>query len=78
MPDRTRDYLKQLGKGLKEGDATGHRYRPHLKSLIESFGENVRAINKPRRVKCEEPYLAIQKKHTLLGYYTESIRGLTA
>ena len=33
---KTDDYLKNVAKALKRGDATEHTHRPYLKALIES------------------------------------------
>ncbi|MDT7602698.1 MAG: hypothetical protein QOF61_695 [Acidobacteriota bacterium] len=45
-------YLKAVEKALAKGDATEHTYRPALKDLIESLGDNVTATNEPKRIKC--------------------------
>ena len=77
MADIIKDYLKGLEKELQTGNATEHSYRPHLKTLIESLGENVLAINDPRRVKCGAPDFTVEKKHTPLGHVETKDIGIS-
>ncbi len=51
MPeDPFKEYLRKIQAALARGeDATEHTHRPALKSLIETFAEDIVATNEPKR-----------------------------
>jgi hypothetical protein len=62
------EYLKEIQKHFATGEATEHTYRPALKTLIESLGEQITAINEPKRVACGAPDFIVTREQTPLGY----------
>ncbi len=77
MCDMIKNYLKQVEKTFRTGNATEHSYRPYLKSVIESLRENILAINDPKRIKCGAPDLTVEKEHTPLGYIETKDIGIS-
>ena len=61
-------YLKEIQKNLSTGQATEQTHRPALEALLEAVGENVTAINEPRRVECGAPDYIITRAGTPIGY----------
>ena len=61
-------YLKELQKNLSTGQATEHTHRSALKTLLESVGENITAINEPKRIECGAPDYIITLAGTPIGY----------
>ena len=55
MADPIQFYFREIERAYAAGNATEHTYRPALKTLVESFGKNVRATNEPKRVACGAP-----------------------
>ena len=43
-------YLKELRKHLRLGDATEGTHRPALASLLEALGEGITATNEPKHI----------------------------
>jgi predicted helicase len=62
------DYLKQIQRELKRGNATEHSYRPALKALLESLANGITATNEPKREECGAPDLIVLSGQTPLGY----------
>ncbi len=50
-----KDYLRSIEQTALTGGATEHSFRPALKAFIESFGNDLEALNEPKRVKCGAP-----------------------
>lgn len=64
-----RNYRSQLRRTLETGHATEHSYRPALQNLIESIaGEDIRALNEPKRIECGAPDFVVAKHHTPIGH----------
>jgi hypothetical protein len=72
-----RNYLKDIEKASRIGNATEHTYRPYLKELLESFSPGVTATNEPKRVKCGAPDFIITRKQTPLGYIETKDLGVS-
>ena len=61
-------YLKEIEKEFRSGQATEHSYRPALKSLVESFSNEIEAINEPKRRTFGAPDFIVRKREIPLGY----------
>ncbi len=61
-------YLKEIEKHFQSKDATEHTYRHALISLIESFDEDVSAINEPKRRTFGAPDYVVRRGEIPLGY----------
>lgn len=65
-------YLKNIFKTYKAGDATEPSYYGHLKSLLEKFletkGGQANITIQPKRTKAGIPDLTIRRKKELIGY----------
>jgi predicted helicase len=55
MTNQIQAYLQDVTQIYQKGNATEHTYRPALKKLLESFGDNILAVNEPKRIKCGAP-----------------------
>jgi predicted helicase len=54
-------YIAEINRIYKAGNATEHSYRPALKSLLENLTSGLTVINEPRRIDCGAPdYIAIR------------------
>ena len=55
MTNQIQAYLQEVTQIYQKGNATEHTYRPALKKLIESFGNDILAVNEPKRIACGAP-----------------------
>jgi hypothetical protein len=62
------EYLVAIKREFDSDAATENTYRPALKTLLETYGEGIRAINEPKRALCGAPDFNITRKNVLLGY----------
>ena len=63
-----RVYLKELQNNLSTGQATEQTHRSALRTLLEAIGENITAINEPKRIECGAPDYIIARAGTPIGY----------
>ena len=68
MPTPIRQYLREVERAYAAGNATEHTYRPAFKTMVESFGKNVRATNEPKRVACGAPDFIVARPEIPVGY----------
>ncbi len=61
-------YLHNIQTVYRQGNATEHSYRSHVKALIETLSPGIIATNEPRRIACGAPDFIITKGQTPLGY----------
>jgi len=61
-------YLKEIEREFRSGQATEHSYRPALKNLLESFADEIEAINEPKRRTFGAPDFIVRKRAIPLGY----------
>jgi len=66
--DALHSYLRQIEATYRQGNATEHTYRSHLKNLVETLGTGITATNEPKRVACGAPDFIITHGQTPLGY----------
>jgi len=62
------NYIDNINKRYKLGNATEHTFRGDLQSLIESLVPEVRATNEPKRQKCGAPDYILTKKDIPVGF----------
>ena len=55
MTNQIQAYLQDVTQIYQKGNATEHTYRPALKKLLESFGNDILAVNEPKRIACGAP-----------------------
>ena len=55
MTSQIQVYLQDVTQIYQKGNATEHTYRPALKKLLESFGNDILAVNEPKRIACGAP-----------------------
>ncbi|MFN9227503.1 MAG: DNA methyltransferase, partial [Pseudanabaena sp.] len=55
MTNQIQAYLQEVTQIYQKGNATEHTYRPALKKLLESFDNNILAVNEPKRIACGAP-----------------------
>jgi predicted helicase len=61
-------YLDNLNKRYKLGNATEHTFRGDLQQLIESLVPEIRATNEPKRQMCGAPDYILTKKDIPVGF----------
>ncbi|MGD9994466.1 MAG: type ISP restriction/modification enzyme [Salinivirgaceae bacterium] len=61
-------YLDNLNKRFKLGNATEHTFRGDLQQLIESLVPTIRATNEPKRQSCGAPDYILTKKDIPVGF----------
>ncbi len=58
-------YINNINKRYKQGNATEHTYRGDLQTLIESIVPAIRATNEPKRQSCGAPDYILTKRDNL-------------
>ncbi|MBN2746215.1 MAG: N-6 DNA methylase [Bacteroidales bacterium] len=61
-------YIDNVNKRYKLGNATEHTFRGDLQQLIESLVPNIRATNEPKRQSCGAPDYILTKKDIPVGF----------
>lgn len=62
------DYIENLNKRYKLGNATEHTFRGDLQNLLESIVPEISATNEPKRQSCGSPDYIIMKKDIPIGF----------
>jgi predicted helicase len=61
-------YLENINKRYKLGNATEHTFRGDLQQLIESLAPGIAATNEPKRQSCGAPDYILTKKDIPVGF----------
>lgn len=61
-------YIDNINKRYKLGNATEHTFRGDLQQLIESLVPTIRATNEPKRLSCGAPDYILTKKDIPVGF----------
>jgi len=61
-------YIDDINKRYKLGNATEHTFRGDLQQLIESLVPEIRATNEPKRQSCGAPDYILTKKDIPVGF----------
>ena len=61
-------YLDNLNKRYRLGNATEHTFRGDLQQLLESTVPGIAATNEPRRIKCGAPDYVLTRQDIPVGY----------
>jgi predicted helicase len=67
MQQHITNYISEVNKLFKAGNATEHSYRPALKTLLEAL-TNCTATNEPKRIACGAPDYIITDRNVTVGY----------
>ena len=62
------NYLENITKRYKPGNATEHTYRGDLQQLLESLMPDIRTTNEPKRQSCGAPDYILTKKEIPVGF----------
>ena len=62
------EYIDNLNKRYRLGNATEHTFRGDLQQLLESLVPTIRATNEPKRQKCGAPDYILTKKDIPVGF----------
>lgn len=62
------DFLNTVTSVYKTGEATEHSYRSALETLLRALGDDIAAINEPKRVKCGAPDFIVQLDDIAIGH----------
>jgi predicted helicase len=61
-------YIDNINKRYKLGNATEHTFRGDLQTLLESLVPDIRATNEPKRQSCGAPDYILTKKEIPVGF----------
>ena len=61
-------YIDNISKRYKQGNATEHTFRGDLQQLIESICPNIQATNEPKRQSCGAPDYILTQKDIPVGF----------
>lgn len=61
-------YIENINKRYKLGNATEHTFRGDLQQLLESLVPDIRATNEPKRQSCGAPDYILTKKEIPVGF----------
>ncbi|MCL2246633.1 MAG: N-6 DNA methylase [Lentimicrobiaceae bacterium] len=61
-------YIAEINRIYKAGNATEHTYRPALKTLLEALMPRHTATNEPKRIACGAPDYIITDRDFAVGY----------
>ena len=61
-------YIDNISKRYKQGNATEHTFRGDLQQLIETICPNIQATNEPKRQSCGAPDYILTKKDIPVGF----------
>jgi predicted helicase len=61
-------YIDNISKRYKQGNATEHTFRGDLQQLIESICPTIQATNEPKRQSCGAPDYILTKKDIPVGF----------
>jgi predicted helicase len=61
-------YIDNINKRFKLGNATEHTFRGDLQQLLESLMPDIRATNEPKRQSCGAPDYILTKKEIPVGF----------
>lgn len=64
----TADYILNLNKRYKQGNATEHTFRSDLQVYIESLVPDIQATNEPKRQACGAPDYVLLRNKIPVGY----------
>jgi predicted helicase len=64
----TANYIDNINKRYKQGNATEHTFRGDLQQLIEALVPNIQATNEPKRQSCGAPDYILTKKDIPVGF----------
>lgn len=61
-------FVSDVQKVYRTGAATEHSYRRALENLLSSIGDDVVALNEPKRVKCGAPDFLVNRGEIVIGH----------
>jgi hypothetical protein len=61
-------YIQNIDKRYRLGNATEHTFRGDLQQLVESLVQDIRATNEPKRQSCGAPDYILTKKEIPVGF----------
>lgn len=62
------DFISRVQATFQTGNATEHSYRSALEALFTALGDDITALNEPKRVKCGAPDFIIQQGEIVIGH----------
>ncbi|KAA6337667.1 hypothetical protein EZS27_014263 [termite gut metagenome] len=68
MQNELNQYIVELNRIYKAGNATEHSYRPALQRLLENITQGVAIINEPKQIACGAPDYIVTRKEIPIGY----------
>jgi hypothetical protein len=61
-------YVSEINRIYKAGNATEHTYRPALQHLLENMTDGLTVTNEPKRIACGAPDYIVTRKEIPVGY----------
>ncbi|MDR0864069.1 MAG: N-6 DNA methylase [Candidatus Symbiothrix sp.] len=68
MQNELNQYIAELNKIYKAGNATEHTYRPALQRLLENITQGLAITNEPKRIACGAPDYIVTRNNIPIGY----------
>ena len=68
MQNTVKQYIAELNRLYRAGNATEHSYRPALQRLLESMIAPLQVTNEPRRIDCGAPDFIVTNADVPVGY----------
>ncbi len=65
---KIQEYLSEVIRIHKTGEATEHSYRSALQNLFSTINDEVKALNEPKRVKCGAPDFLVSRGEIIIGH----------
>ena len=63
-----KNYIAELNRIYKSGNATEHTYRPALQRLLENLTSGLTVTNEPKRIACGAPDYIVTRGEIPVGY----------
>lgn len=77
MTNHIQGYLQEVTQIYQKENATEHTYRPALKKLLESFSNDILAVNEPKRIACGAPDFLISQGALEIGHLEAKDIGIS-
>jgi hypothetical protein len=62
------EFISRVQSIHATGNATEHSYRSAFESLFDALGDDVRALNEPKRIKCGAPDFIVTIGDIVVGH----------
>ena len=68
ITDEITQYIAEINRIFRMGNATEHTYRPAMQSLLEQLTNGLTVTNEPKRIDCGAPDYIVSRNEIPVGY----------